>query len=222
VKTCLPRLLPLAVATALAFASTTANAAAAAARADNAFLSQADAAARAARVSNVDYQLDFTLTGKETFSGTTTLTFDLKDADSPLTVDLDKATIKSLTVNGKPVAPQYNGWFVTLPAQALAKGRNTVVVAYERLHSTNGEGLHRMVDPVDGRVYTYSHFEPAAAHQMFAVFDQPDLKATYEVTVSVPADWQVISTTRETNVAPAGDQRRRTFAPTNKQSPDNI
>ncbi len=35
-----------------------------------------------------------------------------------------------------------------------------------------------MVDPADGRVYTYSHFEPAAAHQMFAVFDQPDLKAT--------------------------------------------
>jgi aminopeptidase N len=215
--------LPLAIATALAFSSATANAAAApAARAENAFLSQADAAARAARVSNVDYQLDFTLTGKETFSGTTTLTFDLKDADSPLTVDLDKATIKSLTVNGKAVSPQYNGWFITLPAQSLAKGRNTVVVAYERLHSTNGEGLHRMVDPVDGRVYTYSHFEPAAAHQMFAVFDQPDLKATYQVTVSVPADWQVISTTRETNVTPAGDLRRWTFARTKKLSPYNF
>jgi len=224
-KTCLPRLLPLAVATTLAFAATPfvhAATTAAAARADNAFLSQADAAARSARVSNVDYTLDFTLTGKETFSGTTTLTFDLKDADSPLTVDLDKATIKSLTVNGKTVAPRYNGWFITLAPHDLARGRNTVVVAYERLHSTNGEGLHRMVDPVDGRVYTYSHFEPAAAHQMFAVFDQPDLKATYQVTVSVPADWQVISTTRETNVAPAGDLRRWTFARTKKLSPYNF
>jgi len=227
VKTCHSRLLPLAVATALAFAITPFVHAApgkanSAARADNAFLSQPDAAARSARVSNVDYQLDFTLTGKDAFSGTTTLTFDLKDADSPLTVDLDKATIKSLTVNGKTVAPRYNGWFVTLAAQDLVKGRNTVVVAYERPHSTNGEGLHRMVDPVDGRVYTYSHFEPAAAHQMFAVFDQPDLKATYQVTVSVPADWQVISTTRETNVAPAGDLRRWTFAKTKKLSPYNF
>jgi aminopeptidase N len=85
--------------------------------------------------------------------------------------------VKSVTVNGKSVTPQYNGWFVTLAAKDLVKGRNTVAIAYERLHSTNGEGLHRMVDPVDGRVYTYSHFEPAAAHQMFAVFDQPDLKA---------------------------------------------
>jgi len=223
VKTCLPHLMPLAAATALAFASTTiVHAATPPARADNAFLSQADAAARSARVSSVDYLLDFTLTGKETFSGTTTLTFDLKDVNSPLTVDLDKATIKSLTVNGKAVTPTYNGWFITLAPHDLVKGRNTVVVTYERPHSTNGEGLHRMVDPVDGRVYTYSHFEPAAAHQMFAVFDQPDLKATYQVTVSVPADWQVISTTRETNVAPAGDLRRWTFAKTKKLSPYNF
>ena len=143
-------------------------------RAQNAYLSQEDAAARSARVSNVDYTLEFALTGKETFSGTTTMTFDLSDASQPLTIDLDKATIASLTVNGKAVTPQYNQWFITLAPQDLKAGRNTVAIAYSRLHSTNGEGLHRMVDPVDGRVYTYSHFEPAAAHQMFPVFDQPE------------------------------------------------
>jgi aminopeptidase N len=219
------RLLPLAIATALVFAPASHAAAASApapARAENAFLSQQDAAARAARVSNVDYLLDFTLTGKENFSGTTTLAFDLKDASAPLTIDLDKATVKSLTVNGKSVTPQYNGWFITLAASSLVKGRNTVVVAYERPHSTNGEGLHRMVDPVDGRVYTYSHFEPAAAHQMFAVFDQPDLKGTYQVSVTVPSDWQVISTTRETNVAANGEARRWTFPKTKKLSPYNF
>jgi aminopeptidase N len=193
-----------------------------AARAENAFLSQEDASARAARVSNVDYVLDFTLTGKESFSGTTTLSFDLKDAGSPLTIDLDKATIKSLSVNGRQVAPQYNNWFITLAAKDLVKGRNTVVVAYERLHSTNGEGLHRMVDPVDGRVYTYSHFEPAAAHQMFAVFDQPDLKGTYQVNVTAPADWEVISTTRETKVAASAEGKRWTFPKSKKLSPYNF
>jgi aminopeptidase N len=219
------RLLPFAIASVLAFASTTANAADArntAPRAENAFLSQADAAARAARIANVDYVLDFTLTGKESFSATTTLSFDLKDASSALTVDLDKATVKSLTVNGKQVAPHYNGWFITLAAQDLVKGRNTVTVAYERPHSTNGEGLHRMVDPVDGRVYTYSHFEPAAAHQMFALFDQPDLKATYQLNVSAPADWHVISTTRETKVVANGDAKRWTFPTTKKLSAYNF
>ena len=223
-NTFVPRLLSLAVASALALSapSFASAAAAPAVRAENAFLSQLDAAARSARVSNVDYALDFTLTGKETFAGTTTLTFDLKDNASALTVDLDQATVKSLTVNGKAVTPKYNGWFITLAAQDLKKGRNTVVVAYERKHSTNGEGLHRMVDPVDGRVYTYSHFEPAAAHQMFALFDQPDLKATYTVTTTAPADWTVISTTRETKVEETTGGKRWTFKQTKKLSPYNF
>jgi aminopeptidase N len=193
------------------------------ARAENAFLSQQDAAARAARIANVDYVLDFTLTGKETFNGTTTLQFDLLDAGTPLTVDLDKATISTLTVNGKQVKPQYNNWFITLAPADLVKGRNTVTVVYQRLHSTNGEGLHRMKDPVDGRVYTYSHFEPAAAHQMFAAFDQPDLKATYQLSVTAPADWTVISTMRESGVqAGSGESRRWSFPRTKKLSPYNF
>jgi aminopeptidase N len=174
----------MALALASAFVGAGGAHAAAPARAPNAYLSQADAAARSARVANVAYLLDFTLTGKESFAGTTVLQFDLADTAQPLTIDLNKAGIESLTVNGKQVAPQYNGWFVTLDPQFLAKGRNTVRIAYTRPHSTNGEGLHRMVDPLDGRVYTYSHFEPAAAQQMFALFDQPDLKATYQVTVT--------------------------------------
>jgi aminopeptidase N len=215
------RLTALAIASALTLGAS-ANAATTPARAENAFLSQVDAAARSARVSNVDYVLDFTLTGKESFSGSTTLGFDLADTDAPLTIDLDKATIKRLVVNGKQIAPQYNQWFITIAPQDLVKGRNTVTVAFERLHSTNGEGLHRMVDPADGKVYTYTHFEPAAAHQMFALFDQPDLKATYQVTVTVPADWQVISTKRESKVEDLGAARRWTFPTTKKLSPYNF
>ncbi|MFC0251646.1 aminopeptidase N [Massilia consociata] len=222
-----PRVMALAIASSFALgAISTAQAAPAPARAENAYLSEADAMARSARISNVDYVLDFTLTGKETFAGTTTVSFDLKDTDSAVTIDLNKATVKSVSVNGKQVAPRYNNWFITLAPQDLAKGRNTVSIAYERLHSTNGEGLHRMVDPVDNRVYTYSHFEPAAAQQMFAVFDQPDLKATYTVTVNAPGDWHVVTTTRESAVAdgvanPAGG-KRWTFPKTKKLSPYNF
>jgi len=191
-------------------------------RAENAYLSQEDAMARSARVSNVDYTLQFTLTGKETFAGTTTLEFDLKDTDQPLTIDLDKATIGQLVVNGKAVAPRYNQWFITIAPQDLKVGRNSVTIAYQRLHSTNGEGLHRMVDPVDGRVYTYSHFEPAAAHQMFALFDQPDLKGTYQVTVTTPADWVAVSTMRESGVKDVAGAKEWTFPRTKKLSPYNF
>ncbi|HZX28761.1 MAG TPA: aminopeptidase N [Telluria sp.] len=216
-----PRALALALASVFAV-SAGAHAATVPPRAQDAYLSQEDAAARAARVSNVSYVLDFTLTGKETFANTTTVAFDLSDASTPLTIDLDKATIQKLTVNGKEVQPEYNQWFITLAPQNLVKGHNTVTVSFERKHSTNGEGLHRMVDPVDGRVYTYSHFEPAAAHQMFAVFDQPDLKATYQLTVTAPADWQVVSATRETKIDTVGESKRWTFPRTKKLSPYNF
>ncbi|MFA9215628.1 MAG: aminopeptidase N [Sphingomonadaceae bacterium] len=191
-------------------------------RAENAWLSQADANARSARVANVAYTLDFTLSGKESFAATTTLTFDLSDPSQPLTLDLDQASISSLSVNGKPVTPQYNQWFITLAPQDLVAGANTVSVSFTRLHATNGEGLHRMVDPVDGRVYMYSHFEPAGAHKMFALFDQPDLKATYQITVSAPSDWVVSSTNRESAVQEIGSSKRWTFPRTKKLSPYNF
>jgi aminopeptidase N len=195
----------------------------AAPRADTPYLSQEDAAARSARVSNVSYTLDFQLTGEPTFNATTKVDFDLADASEDLTLDLDKAHIKRLTVNGKAIAaPAYNDSFITLPAASLKRGRNSVSVEFMREHSTNGEGLHRYVDKTDGRVYLYSHFEPAAAHQMFASFDQPDLKATFTLTATAPKAWTVISTTRETKVDDLGAMKRWHFPATPKLSPYNF
>ncbi|HEY0805446.1 MAG TPA: aminopeptidase N, partial [Pseudonocardiaceae bacterium] len=74
----------------------------------------------------------------------------------------------------------------------LGEENELVVDAYCRYTNT-GEGLHRFEDPVDSGVYLYSQFETADAKQMFACFDQPDLKATYQLTVLAPADWKVIS-----------------------------
>ena len=57
-----------------------------------------------------------------------------------------------------------------------------------------GEGLHRFVDPVDDEVYLYSQFEVADSRRVFAVFEQPDLKATFTFTVTAPEHWTVVST----------------------------
>jgi aminopeptidase N len=160
-------------------------------RAENQYLSQEQAFKRSARVSNVSYQLNYKLTGDEHFSASSTINFTLSDNALPLTVDINKAQITSVVINGfsmpvEQLEKNYNQWFITLPLAQLLKGNNTVTVDFTRKHNTNGEGLHRFKDPVDDKVYLYSHFEPAAAQQMFALFDQPDLKATFEMTVSAP------------------------------------
>ncbi|MGH7883307.1 MAG: aminopeptidase N, partial [Candidatus Dormibacteraceae bacterium] len=56
-----------------------------------------------------------------------------------------------------------------------------------------GEGLHRFVDPVDGRVYLYTQFEVAEARRVFANFEQPDLKASFAFTVTAPTEWEISS-----------------------------
>ena len=190
----------------------------AAPRAESAWLTQAEAQARATRVSQVDYAIVIDVTGAERFTATSTVGFDLKDTAEALTLDLDKAAIVSLTVNRKTVTPQYNGWFITLAAKHLAPGRNTVAVSYSRAYNTNGEGLHRMVDAADGKAYLYSQLAPANAHQVFALFDQPDMKAAYALTVTAPADWQVVSAARESSIADIGATRRWTFPATKKLS----
>jgi len=50
---------------------------------------------------------------------------------------------------------------------------------------------------LEGSVYLYTQFEAFDANQMFPSFDQPDLKATFQLTVTAPVAWQVISTAKE-------------------------
>ena len=60
-------------------------------------------------------------------------------------------------------------------------------------YTNTGEGLHRFVDPVDGEVYLYTQFEVPDSRRMFAVFEQPDLKATFSFNITAPAYWKVVS-----------------------------
>ena len=196
-------------------------------REENKYLSQEQAFKRSNRVSQVNYKLNFALTGDEIFTASSTINFTLNDASQPLTVDLNEAQLNSIVINGKKLSKQalsksYNNWFITLPAAQLTQGKNSVTIDFTRKHSTNGEGLHRFKDPVDDRVYLYSHFEPAAAQQMFALFDQPDLKATFEMTVSAPQDWTVFSAMREDNITKQGDVNIWHFPQSEILSPYNF
>ncbi len=65
-----------------------------------------------------------------------------------------------------------------------------VEVDYRNRYDLTGNGFHRFIDPEDATEYVYSNFQPFDAHRLFPCFDQPDIKATYQVTVDAPADWR--------------------------------
>ena len=162
---------------------------------------------RAKQVSNVDYELNVNLDSKsKDFSGVTTIHFDLvENNQNDLTIDFDSGTVNKVKVNGSEINVSYEKWFITVPASALQPGKNSIEIDYQRPYSTDGSGLHRFEDPENGEVYLYTDFQPYNANKLFPHFDQPDLKASYTLTVNAPKQWKIISSTRENKIEEKGD-----------------
>ncbi|NAZ83815.1 aminopeptidase N [Kineococcus sp. R8] len=180
-------------------------------------LTREEARARAALVEVDSYEVDLDLTtGEETFASRTTVRFRSSEGAATF-VDLISAAVHSVRLNGRDLDPAVVGDGVRLQLDGLAADNELVVEADCRYMNT-GEGLHRFVDPVDDEVYLYSQFEVADSRRVFAVFEQPDLKATFTFVVTAPAHWRVISGSpvAGTEDVPAG--RRWTFEPTPRLS----
>lgn len=105
-------------------------------------------------------------------------------------VDLHARCVREVTLNGVPLtagdaAADGRIWLPGLTAD------NELVVDGDCEFTTSAQGLHRFVDPVDQAVYVYTHLQSAHASRVFACFDQPDLKAPFEITVCCPGNWTV-------------------------------
>ena len=183
-------------------------------RAAEPMLTMEHARARAARVSAVAYDLELELDGEaEEYAGRVDIRFELSDAGDDLTVDFVGGTTGLVRINDRVVEPLYNGNFLTLPAGSLGTGTNRVEIGFSHPYSTDGSGLYRFRDPLDGRCYLFTDFEPYDQNRLFPSFDQPDLKATFAARVTVPSTWQVISVVAESDVTDLGDRNRWTFPP---------
>ncbi len=157
-------------------------------------LTRAEAEARAARLSVASYDVALDLTGDgDTFASTTTIRFTSSDAGGDTFVDLDAAAVRELTLNGQP-APldAFDASRSRIHLRGMTADNELRVVA-DCSYQHTGVGLHRFDDPTDGNRYLHTQFEPYDAHRVFACFDQPDLKATFDLTVVAPEGWTVIS-----------------------------
>jgi aminopeptidase N len=183
-------------------------------------LTREQAEQRAELLEVQSYVIDLDLTdgsggpGDKTFRSTTTVRFRSREPGATSWIDLIAERAERAVLNGVELdlLPYREDKGIELPG--LADDNELRIEADCRFMNT-GEGLHRFSDPVDSGVYLYSQFETADAKRMFACFDQPDLKATYQLTVLTPADWKVISNTavEASEDHPSGAVRHR-FATT--------
>ena len=188
-------------------------------REPGAYLTQSEAAYRKSVVVNPAYQVAIELDSEPgKYRGTVITEFEYRGGRAPLTIDFSGGEVLSLELNGKPVDYIYKGNFIALPGEVMAAGPQRLQIDYVQQYSQDGSGLYRYEDPEDGRAYLYTDFQPFDANRMFPHFDQPDLKARFTLEVNAPAQWYVVSTTRESSIDRQGERWHWRFPTTELMS----
>ncbi len=174
-------------------------------------ITRAEATARSGQIATHSYTVTVDLSGRvpdageydptTTFVSTSTVRFTSRGGSSWINLIADR--LLAVTLDGQPL------FDAELDEHKLhfsaALGEHELSITALCRYSRTGEGLHRFVDPVDGLVYCYTQFETADARRMYACFEQPDLKATFALTVIAPAEWTVLSNSPQVEPVPLDD-----------------
>ncbi|GGS45518.1 aminopeptidase N [Streptomyces cinerochromogenes] len=180
-------------------------------------LTREEAQQRAELLTVDSYEIDLDLSGAQeggTYRSVTTVRFDVARGGAQSFIDLVAPTVHEVALNGDQLDPAevFADSRIALPE--LLEGRNVLRVVADCAYTNTGEGLHRFVDPVDEQAYLYTQFEVPDARRVFASFEQPDLKATFQFTVKAPEGWTVISN----SPTPEPKDNVWVFAPTPRMS----
>ncbi|MCS4304134.1 M1 family aminopeptidase [Chryseobacterium sp. BIGb0232] len=143
---------------------------------------------RKSTLSDIQYELSLKIpeSKSERISGTEVLTFNYKKQnETSLLIDFkeDPSSLLSVSVNGQTIKPILENEHVVIDAKHLKSGSNQI-----NFNFLAGNGaLNRR----DG--YLYALFVPDRARTMFPCFDQPNLKAKYSLSLTVPEKWSAIA-----------------------------
>ncbi|MET8979857.1 aminopeptidase N [Streptomyces sp. NPDC004539] len=155
-------------------------------------LTRDEALSRAELLEVHSYAVDLDLTtGDETFDSLTVIRFTARTGADTF-VELKPAELRSVTLDGKPLdTGKLAG--SRFPLKKLKAGEHELRVEAAMRYSRTGEGMHRFTDPADGETYVYTQLFLDDVQRVFAAFDQPDLKATFAITVTAPEGWSVLA-----------------------------
>lgn len=141
---------------------------------------------RSFNISNVGYDLDLKIpkNQEEPVSGSVVLCFDWS-GDSDLYIDFAgtlNPNSKSI-VNDIEVLLAIENEHIKIPNDLLRENDNKVYLEF----SSSDKPLNRNED------YLYTLFVPANARYAFPCFDQPDIKALFTLSLTLPQNWDAIT-----------------------------
>ena len=163
---------------------------------------------RARRVHDISYDVDFDVPPDKTAAihGHLSASFRLDAPRAALAFDFAQSPnhVLSVHANGAAVSPTIKNGHIVIPARSLKTGWNAISVDFV----AGDESLNRNDDLM------YTLFVPARASFAMPCFDQPNLKARWQLTLEVPAAWAAVSNGAETLRSTAGDRATVRFAQT--------
>lgn len=142
---------------------------------------------RKSQVSDVSYALSFDLPKEKEspISSSLILSLKINSIQEPLYLDFNesKEKLKTIAVNGKTIAVLHEKEHVIIPKEQLLKGQNTIEIKF----IAGNLSLNRNED------FLNTLLVPDRASTLFPCFDQPDIKASYKLTLTAPKDWSVLA-----------------------------
>jgi aminopeptidase N len=173
-----------------------------------------------------NYKLKFTPNlDAATFEGDETIAIRILKPTSKITlnavdIDFHEVTILSGGAMQKAtVTPEKENEMVVLAVEnLLSDGPATVHITYSGILNSEMRGLYLGKDD-QGRKYASTQFESTDARRAFPSFDEPDYKATFDITAVADKDQVAISNQKVVSDTPGpGNQHTVRFATTAKMS----
>ncbi len=136
-----------------------------------------------------------------------TISFKWKKNPFDLPLDFKEApeNVKSINVNGRTLPAVLEKEHLIIPVSALKRGENEVTVDF----MAGNLSLNRNED------YLYTLLVPDRARTVFPCFDQPDFKATFALTLTIPQDWRAVTNAPLRDSTTNGARKTYAFLPSN-------
>ena len=170
-------------------------------------VSQALAKARKRAISQLAYALKFDIPTQKNqpIPATETITFEWAKNASPLQIDFkeQRTHLQTISVNNKPISIVFQSEHLLIHTAFLKPGRNTISITF----TAGNQSLNRNDE------YLYTLLVPDRARTVFPCFDQPDLKASFQVGLTIPVSWQAMTNAPLKDSSVTGDRKTINFFP---------
>lgn len=165
---------------------------------------------RHASISDVCYDVHFSIPSEvsKPVSGAINTTFKynpINEGDVRMDFKAGLDQLHSLVVNGKTLQPKIINEHIVIPKGNFTKGENKVSMSF----TSSEKGINRR------DAYVYTLFVPDRARCVFPCFDQPDMKASFTLSLTIPKGWKAVGNSYQDSETSIDKLTKKiTFAPT--------